>query len=229
MTQIDADKNAVKKFFTGSAGLDYDVDPSSIEKRSFGLIRSALESYAVEPSLMDIVVRLVHAGADFSLANLVEMSEGALDAAREALSKGGVIYCDVEMLKSGISRAECARLKLTPRVYIHDDDVREASERLGVTRAMTSVDRALDDRVRVFAFGNAPTALFRLIERVRDGASADFVCGMPVGFVGAAESKAMLAESGIPSIIIRGPRGGSSLCAACMNAILRTVGPKHAG
>ncbi|MDR3076739.1 MAG: precorrin-8X methylmutase, partial [Synergistaceae bacterium] len=113
------------------------------------------------------------------------------------------------------------RLGLTPRSYIHDDEVRAASERLGVTRAMASVDRALEDGVRIFAFGNAPTGLFRLLERVRDGAPVDFVCGMPVGFVGAAESKAMLAGSGVPFVIMRGPRGGSGLCAACLNAILR--------
>ena len=208
------------KNLTGSAG-------NSIEERSFEFIRNALESYAVAPSLMDIAVRIVHAGADFSLANLIAASEGALDAAREAFSRGGSIYCDVEMLKSGISRGECARLKLTPRSYIHDEEVREAAERLGVTRAMASVDRALNDGVRIFAFGNAPTALFRLLDRVREGASVDFVCGMPVGFVGAADSKTMLAESGIPSIIIKGPRGGSGLCAACLNAILKaTVSPE---
>ena len=201
-------------------------DPSGIEARSLEFIRNALESYAVAPSLMDIAVRVVHAGADFSLANLIEASERAIDAARAAFSRGGVIYCDVEMLKSGISRGECARLKLTPRSYIHDEEVREASERLGVTRAMTSVDRALEDGVRLFAFGNAPTALFRLIERVMEGAAVDFVCGMPVGFVGAAESKAMLAESEIPSIIMRGPRGGSGLCAACVNAVLRGTEPE---
>ena len=198
-------------------------NPLAIEERSFEFIRNALSSYAVDPSLMDIVIRVVHAAGDFSPANLIEASEGALLAAREALSGGGTIYCDVEMLKSGISRRECARLNLTPRSFIHDEDVREASVRLGVTRASASVDRALEDGVRVFAFGNAPTALFRLIERAGEGTPVDFVCGMPVGFVGAADSKAMLAKSGIPSIIIRGPRGGSGLCAACLNAILRTV------
>ena len=225
--ETDAIKNAEQKNLTEYTDSCYENNPSSIEERSFEFIRNALESYAVDPSLMDIVVRMVHAGADFSLANLITASDGALDAAREAFSRGGMIYCDVEMLKSGISRRECTRLKLTPRSYIHDEEVREASERLGVTRAMASVDRALDDCVRIFAFGNAPTALFRLIERVREGVSVDFVCGMPVGFVGAADSKAMLAESGIPSIIIKGPRGGSGLCAACLNAILKsTVTPE---
>ena len=204
-----------------NSSVSYEYDPLAIEERSFGFIRNALGCYAIDPSLMDIAIRVVHAGADFSLANLIEAGNGALDAARAACSRGGVIYCDVEMLKSGISRKECARLNLTPRSYIHDDEVRAAAERLGVTRAMASVDRALEDGVRIFAFGNAPTALFRLLERVREGAPVDFVCGMPVGFVGAADSKAMLAGSGVPFVIMRGPRGGSGLCAACLNAILR--------
>jgi precorrin-8X/cobalt-precorrin-8 methylmutase len=200
---------------------NYVHEPSGIEERSFGFIRDALSCYSIDPSLLDIAVRVVHAGADFSLANLIEASEGAIKAARAALSGGGAIFCDVEMLKSGLSRKECARLRLVPRSYIHDDDVRETARRMGVTRAMASVDRALDEGVRVFAFGNAPTGLFRLMERVAEGAPVDFVCGMPVGFVGAADSKAALAESGVPSIIMRGPRGGSGYCAACLNALMR--------
>jgi precorrin-8X/cobalt-precorrin-8 methylmutase len=199
----------------------YECDPSSIEERSFEIIANTLACYAIEPSLIDIAVRVVHAGADFSLASLIEAHCDAINAARAAMSRGGAIYCDVEMLKSGISRKECARLNLTPVSYIHDNEVRAAAEREGLTRAMASVDRAIEDGVRIFAFGNAPTALFRLIERVEGGVPADFVCGMPVGFVGAAKSKAMLAVSGIPSIIMRGPRGGSGLCAACLNALLR--------
>jgi precorrin-8X/cobalt-precorrin-8 methylmutase len=199
----------------------YEYDPLGIEKRSFEIIAKTLACYAIEPSLMDVAVRVVHAGADFSLANLIEAHNDAINMARAAMSRGGAIYCDVEMLKSGVSRKECARLNLTPVSYIHENEVRVAAERDGLTRAMASVDRAIEDGVRIFAFGNAPTALFRLIERVREGAAADFVCGMPVGFVGAAESKAMLAVSGIPSIIMRGPRGGSGLCAACLNALLR--------
>jgi precorrin-8X/cobalt-precorrin-8 methylmutase len=202
---------------------NYVFEPSRIEERSFGFIRDALSCYSIDPSLLDIAVRVVHAGADFSLANLIEASEGALDAARAALSGGGVIFCDVEMLKSGLSRKECARLRLAPRSYIHDDDVRETARRMGVTRAMASVDRALDEGVRIFAFGNAPTGLFRLMERAAEGAPVDFVCGMPVGFVGAADSKAALASSGVPSITMRGPRGGSGYCAACLNALMRML------
>jgi precorrin-8X/cobalt-precorrin-8 methylmutase len=195
----------------------------NIEERSFDIIRETLRCYALDESLVDVAVRVVHAGADFSLASLIEARNDAVASARGALSRGGVIFCDVEMLRSGISRRECERLNLKPVSYIHDEDVRCVSEREGITRAMASVDKAVGEGVRIFAFGNAPTALFRLLERVEEGAPADFVVGMPVGFVGAADSKARLAESGVPSILIRGPRGGSGLAAACVNALLRMV------
>jgi precorrin-8X/cobalt-precorrin-8 methylmutase len=204
-------------------GGSYEHEPSGIEERSFEIIRRTLSCYAIDQRMFDIAVRVVHAGADFSLATLLEAGNDAINAARGAFSRGGVIFCDVEMLRSGISRGECERLKLEPRSYIHDDSVRAASERMHVTRAMASVDRAVEEGARIFAFGNAPTALFRLLELAERGAEVDFVCGMPVGFVGAAESKALLAKSGIPSITMRGPRGGSGLCAACVNALMRMV------
>lgn len=201
----------------------YEQNPGNIEQRSFGIIRETLSCYAIDESLSDVVVRVVHAGADFSLANLIEAGNGAVEAARSAFSRGGRLFCDVEMLKAGISRKECARLGLEPVSYIHDEAARVRSEREGITRAMASVDLAVEGGVRIFAFGNAPTALCRLLEHHDRGAPIDFVCGMPVGFVGAADSKAALAASRIPFVLMRGPRGGSGLCAACVNALLRMV------
>jgi precorrin-8X/cobalt-precorrin-8 methylmutase len=202
---------------------NYITDPAGIERRSFEIIRSALSCYAIDERLMDVAVRVVHAGGDFSLANLIEICNGALEAASNALGSRGQIFCDVEMLKSGVSRRECARLGLEAVCFIHDEETANRAEKEGITRAMASVDVAVERGVRIFAFGNAPTALFRLLEHVGNGAAADFAVAMPVGFVGAADSKTALAESGVPSILLRGPRGGSGLCAACVNALLRMV------
>jgi precorrin-8X/cobalt-precorrin-8 methylmutase len=200
---------------------NYERSPIDIEERSFEIIRNTLSCYAIDEGLMDIVVRVVHAGADFSLANLIESRNNALESAFDALRLGGQIFCDVEMLKSGISRGECARLGLEAVSLIHDEAAAERAKAEGMTRAMASVDIAFERGIRIFAFGNAPTALFRLLEHWRNGAQVSFVCAMPVGFVGAADSKEALLASGIPSILLRGPRGGSGLCAACMNALLR--------
>ena len=202
---------------------DYEQGPKAIETRSFEIIRETLSCYAVDESLMDVAIRVVHAGADFALANLLEAHNDALSAAKKVLPAGGKIFCDVEMLKAGISRTECARLDLETVCFIHDEETVRRAHDEGITRAMASVDLAVERGVRIFTFGNAPTALFRLLEHAERGAPVDFACGMPVGFVGAAESKMALAETDIPSFLLRGPRGGSSLCAACMNALLRMV------
>ena len=202
---------------------DYEQGPKAIEKRSFEIIRETLSCYAVDESLMDVAIRVVHAGADFALANLLEAHNDALLVAKKVLPAGGKIFCDVEMLKAGISRTECARLELETVCFIHDEETVRRAHDEGITRAMASVDLAVERGVRIFAFGNAPTALFRLLEHAERGAPVDFACGMPVGFVGAADSKMALAETDIPSFLLRGPRGGSSLCAACMNALLRMV------
>lgn len=201
---------------------EYEKNPANIEARSFEIIRSALSCYAIAPDLFDVAVRVVHAGGDFSLASLIGSKNNAIESARKAFASGGRIFCDVEMLKAGISREECSRLGLETVCFIHDEEetARRAKDE-GVTRAMASVGIALERGVRIFAFGNAPSALFRLLELCEHGAQADFVCGMPVGFVGAADSKEALMASGIPSVFIRGPRGGSGLCAASMNALLR--------
>lgn len=201
----------------------YEKEPRAIEERSFRLIRDTLSCYAIDKELMDIAVRLVHAGADFALANLLEAHNNALEAARTVLPAGGEIFCDVEMLKAGVSRTECARMGLETVCFIRGEETARRAASGGVTRAMASVDAAVERGVRIFAFGNAPTALFRLLEHIERGVPVDFICGMPVGFVGAADSKEALAASGVPSLLLRGPRGGSSLCAACMNALLRLV------
>lgn len=202
---------------------NYEREPAKIEEKSFALIRETLSCYAIPESLMDVAIRVVHAGGDFSLANLLESRNEGLAAALRALSSAGEVFCDVEMLRSGISRTECERLGIGTVCFIRDEETVRRAREEGVTRAMASVDIAVARGVRVFAFGNAPSALFRLLELADRGAPVDFVCGMPVGFVGAAESKLALAETDIPSILLRGTRGGSSLCAACMNALMRMV------
>ena len=202
----------------------YCRDPQSIEETSLGLIRSVLDSYALEPQLRPVAERVVHAGADFSLASLLRSSPEGVRRGVEALRRGGPLFCDVEMVRSGLSRPLTERLGLHPLAAIHDPEVRRRSEEALVTRAMAAVDLAADQGVRLYAFGNAPTALFRLLEHVREGAPVDFVCAFPVGFVGAAESKRALLASGLPCVVLSGPRGGSNLCAAACNALLRLAG-----
>lgn len=202
---------------------EYEKDPTKIEERSFDVIRNTLSCYAIDEELFEVAVRVVHAGGDFSLASLIGSQKNAIESARGLFASGGRIFCDVEMLRAGISRGECKRLGLETVCFIHDDETAGRARDGGITRAMAAVDMAVESGIRIFAFGNAPSALFRLLEHRKNGAPVDFVCGMPVGFVGAADSKEALCASGVPAVFLRGPRGGSGLCAACMNALLRMV------
>lgn len=202
--------------------LSYDRDPISIERQSLSLIRQVLQSYSISPDLMPVAERVVHAGADFSLANLVCATPGWLSAARERLTRQRIL-CDVDMVRSGLSRNLLRQLGLEPVCLIHQECTADASRRMGITRAMASVDAALEMGIRLFAFGNAPTGLFRLMER-GDPGGVDLIFAFPVGFVGAAESKELALGWGAPCVALRGPRGGSNLCAAAVNAVMRLCG-----
>lgn len=200
----------------------YISSPTGIEEKSFALIREVLASHDVAPELLPVVTRVVHAAADFSLAELVESHGGGIEKIPTAFAKGGILHCDVQMLRAGISQPLCKNYGLETDCLIRDPEVFEQARKQGITRAMASIDMAVKRGIKLFAFGNAPTGLFRLLEHVREGYRVDAVIGMPVGFVGAAESKAALAACPeVPSIIVRGPRGGSTLCAAAINALLR--------
>lgn len=194
--------------------------PEQIETTSLDLIDSLLPSYGIADDLLPVVRRVVHASADLSLANLVAATCPLVDLAL-SLARGGPLFCDVSMVASGISPALVRETGLEPRSLIHDERVAQLAARSGKTRAMAAVDLAIDEGLTRFAFGNAPTALFRLLERAAQGAKVEAVVAMPVGFVGAAESKERLLASGLPSLVLRGPRGGSNLCAAAINALLR--------
>jgi precorrin-8X/cobalt-precorrin-8 methylmutase len=199
----------------------YEQKPQAIEDTSFAMIRTVLASYAVPKALLPVVIRVVHAGADFSLASLVTVGGTTVPDLAARLRRGGRLFCDVSMLAAGISRKIAAACGLDPFASVHDESVAEKAAAKGITRAMAAVDMAVAQGVRLFAFGNAPTALFRLLEHAREGAPVDAVIGMPVGFVGAADSKEALLASGLPCLTLRGPRGGSNLCAAALNALLR--------
>ncbi|MCX7827708.1 MAG: precorrin-8X methylmutase [Thermanaerothrix sp.] len=200
--------------------LNYDRNPASIERRSISLIRQVLSSYSIPQSMMPVAERVVHAGADFSLGNLLSASPGWLEGAKRAL-KDAKVFCDVDMVRSGLSRKYLSHLNLEPVCLIHQHCTAATSAACGITRAMASVDMAVQMGIRVFAFGNAPTGLFRLLELMEQGFEPLFVAAFPVGFVGAAESKELILKSGVPCVALRGPRGGSNLCAAALNAVMR--------
>ncbi len=195
-------------------------DPDAIYRRSFALIRGEIDLTRFPRDLRPVALRLVHTTGEPSILEDLIASKGAAAAGRAALAGGARLLADVAMVAAGITgyRAVCT---------LGDRRVPALAAKLKTTRSAAAVELwrpHLQDAV--VAIGNAPTALFHLLEMIADGAAKPaLILGFPVGFVGAAEAKAALAANpwGIPFIALRGRRGGSALAAAAVNALGRAA------
>ena len=201
------------------------VAPDEIEKRSFEIIDRELPR-PLDPAVAPIVKRVIHATADFDYADSLRFSDGAVEAGLQALREGAVIVTDTTMAQAGVNKRALATLGGETRCFIADAAVAEAAKARGVTRSAAAVDLAVGiDRPLIFAIGNAPTALVRLVELILEGRIAPrLVIGVPVGFVNVVRSKEMLMESRAPHIVALGRKGGSSVAAAICNALLYMAG-----
>ena len=201
---------------------DYLKDGAEIYRRSFATIRSEADLAGMEPALATVVVRMIHACGMVDLVADVAASPGFCAAARSALQGGKSILCDTSMVASGVTRS---RLPAGNEVVctLSDPSVPKLAAELGTTRTAAALELWRSQlEGSVVAVGNAPTALFRLLELIEQGAPRPAaVIGVPVGFIGAAESKAELAAhpSGLEYLVIHGRRGGSAIAAAALNAI----------
>ena len=198
---------------------DYVRDGAEIYRQSFATIRAEAELDRFPADLAQVVVRMIHACGMTDLARDVACSPGLVGQARAALRGGAPILCDAQMVAAGITRA---RLPAGNEIVctLRDPAVAGLAARLGTTRSAAAVDlwgERLDGAV--VAIGNAPTALFRLLEITTGGPRPAAVIGIPVGFVGAAESKQALAASGLPHLVVHGRRGGSAMTVAAVNAV----------
>jgi precorrin-8X/cobalt-precorrin-8 methylmutase len=204
--------------------IEYIRDGARIYERSFAIIRTEADLARFSSEEADIVVRMIHACGCVEVAGHVAFGAGLVGAAREALARGAPILCDSEMVAHGITHA---RLPARNDVVctLHDARVAVLAQKLGTTRSAAALD-LWQDRLggAVVAIGNAPTALFRLLEMLDAGAPKPAaLLGIPVGFVGAAESKdALAADSrGVPFLTVRGRMGGSAMTAAAVNALAK--------
>ena len=202
--------------------LDYVRDGAEIYRQSFATIRAEADLSALPDDLATVVVRMIHACGMVDLVSDVEASEGVVATARAALRAGAPVLCDAQMVAAGITRR---RLPSDNDVVctLSDPDVPALAARLGTTRSAAALElwRPMLEGA-VVAVGNAPTALFHLLEMVaRGGPRPAAVLGLPVGFIGAAESKAALAANdvGLPYLVVHGRRGGSAMAVAAVNAI----------
>jgi precorrin-8X/cobalt-precorrin-8 methylmutase len=203
---------------------DYIRDGAAIYAKSFAIIRAEADLSRFAPEEEDVAVRMIHACGMVEAATHFAFAPGFVAAARAALASGAPILCDAEMVARGVTRA---RLPAGNEVLcaLREPEVPALAERLGTTRSAAAFE-LLRDRMAgaLIAIGNAPTALFHLLEMLAAGAPRPAaIIGMPVGFVGAAESKEALSASdlGIPWAVVRGRLGGSAMTAAAVNALAR--------
>ena len=201
--------------------LNHIRDPKAIYDASFAIVRAQADLSSIQTDLQDVVVRLIHACGMPDIVSDLDFSADLVVAATNALASGKPVLADCEMVASGITR------KFLPAankiiVTLNDPRTGPLAHHLSITRSAAAVDLWRDHiDGAVLVFGNAPTALFRALELIGDGAEPAAIIGFPVGFVGAAESKQALADNlpAMPFLTLHGTRGGSALASAALNAL----------
>lgn len=198
----------------------YIRDGAEIYRQSFATIRREADLSAFTAEDEGVAVRIIHACGMVEITEALAFTPGAVAAGRAALAAGKPILCDAKMVAYGVTRA---RLPAQNQVLclLDDPQVPSLAAQTGTTRSAAAVDLWLPHLDgAVVAIGNAPTALFHLLDRIAAGAPRPAVIlGMPVGFIGAAESKEALLETDLPALVVRGRRGGSAMAAAAVNAL----------
>lgn len=198
--------------------------PMDIEKRSFEIIGEEMGNHDFSDRELNVVKRVIHTTADFEYKDLIRIDKQSIDKALSLLKKGCKIYTDTQMIKSGINKKALEKLGCEIVNYVSTEEAFRIAKEKNITRSMAAIEIAMNEGIEFFVFGNAPTALYRLIELYREGkAKPKFVIGAPIGFVGASESKEELLKTDLDNITIRGRKGGSTVSVAIVNALMYMV------
>lgn len=198
------------------------LNPSDIERRSFEIITDELGHLQLPMGYDAIIKRIVHTTADFDYARITDIHPNAIAAALQALQSGCRIYTDTRMIIAGVSKPSLRDNHCEAYTYVDDEEVVAMSKVKGITRSILGIEKAIaDPATQIFVIGNAPTALVRLGELILENkVNPALVIGVPVGFVGAAESKAFIKTTHVPYIVTDGRKGGSTVAVAILNALL---------
>lgn len=196
-------------------------DPAMIEKKSMEIIQQGIAGVSFDERELAVVRRMIHTTGDFDYKNLAVFKNDAVAVGVDLLARGCRIFTDTRMAWSGINKKALKKSGSNLQCYIDDERVKVLAEKNGTTRSRAAIDIACQDEVDIYVIGNAPTALFRVGELIKQGrVNPSLIIGVPVGFVGAAESKEFIREFDIPSITTRGTKGGSNVAASIVNALL---------
>ncbi len=206
----------------------YIKKPEDIEKRSFEIITEELgekiKKFTEEE--LPIVKRVIHTTADFEYADLIEFLGNPINSAKKVLSKGCKIYCDTNMIVNGLSKNILKKFNCMPYTLVSDTEVSKEAKERGVTRSIVAMEHAGKDKeTKIFLIGNAPTALYKLKEMIEKNEieKPALVVGVPVGFVGASESKEVFKDTKVPYITINGRKGGSTVAVSVLHGILYQI------
>ncbi len=202
----------------------YIKNPMEIENKSMDIINEVMGDTSFPEEEMIIAKRMIHTTGDFEYRKIIDFKENFIEKAKETIKEGTTIFTDTKMAYMGINKPALKKANCELKCYIDDERVFKLSKELNTTRSACAVDLAVQDGIDVFVIGNAPTALFRLLELYKEGkVNPKFIVGVPVGFVGAAESKEYLRKFDIPQISTMGNKGGSNVAASIINALLYMV------
>ncbi|PNU18848.1 precorrin-8X methylmutase [Geothermobacter hydrogeniphilus] len=196
-------------------------DPLEIERRSFRTIDAEVGPHPFDERQWPVVRRVIHTTADFDFAGTTCFAPGVIDSVVTALRRGAKILSDTNMVLAGVNKTRLAKLGGSIACHVADPEVAERAREQGVTRSILALRKGVVEGAEIFLIGNAPTALFELLRLADAGEVAPaLVVGVPVGFVGAEESKEALFASRLPYIVCRGRKGGSAIAAAILNQLL---------
>ncbi|HWQ30629.1 MAG TPA: precorrin-8X methylmutase [Negativicutes bacterium] len=199
----------------------YIKDPLAIEEKSMEIIGRGMSSKDFDDQELKVVMRAIHTTGDFDYQNIIRISKGSIAAGIAAIKSGCRIVTDTRMAFSGINKRSLEEAGCNIDCYISEAEIFRLAKEKQITRSMAAMDHAAESGADIFVIGNAPTALFRLGELMQEGrVEPKLIVGVPVGFVGAAESKEYVRGFDIPSITTVGTKGGSNVAAAIMNALI---------
>lgn len=207
--------------------MEFIKEPMAIENKSMEIIRPYLDKLNLPQEQIAVYSRMIHASGDPDYANWVKIHPEAIEKAAQALENGADIFCDVEMVRTGINKKRLADFGGKVHCLIADEEVAVKAKEQGITRSMMAM-RTFGEKLNgaVVAIGNAPTALFEVLDMMgKQNIRPACIVGVPVGFVGAAESKQALVDlSPVSYITVLGNKGGSPIAASAINAILYRKG-----
>ena len=206
--------------------MDFIKNPAQIENQSMKIISAYIDELNLSFEETKIYSRIIHAAGDVDYSKIIKIHPDAIDAAKNAILRGENIFTDVEMVRTGINKRALKKFGGEVFCKVADDDTKNFAAEKNITRSMAAM-RLFGEKLNnsIVAIGNAPTALFEVLRLVREeNIFPAAIIGVPVGFVGAADSKAELAaQNKIPFITVEGTKGGSSIAVAAVNAILYLI------